>query len=26
MLADEYTAAFPDGTLSHVTTWDSPKV
>ncbi|MDA1279565.1 MAG: GNAT family N-acetyltransferase [Chloroflexi bacterium] len=26
MLAEEYTAAFPDGVLSHVTTWDSPKV
>ncbi len=26
MLATEYTSAFPQGTLSHVTTWDSPKV
>ena len=26
MLADEYAASFPEGTLSHVTTWDSPKV
>jgi len=26
MLANEYTAAFPDGTLSHVTSWDSPKI
>jgi RimJ/RimL family protein N-acetyltransferase len=26
MLANEYTAAFPVGTRSHVTTWDAPKV
>ena len=26
MLADEYVAAFPGGVLSHVATWDSPKV
>ena len=25
MLSDEYANAYPEGTLSHVTTWDSPK-
>ena len=26
MLADEYASTYPEGTLSHVTTWDSPKL
>ena len=26
MLANEYASAFPNGTLSHVTSWDAPRV
>jgi len=25
MLADEYASTYPEGALSHVTVWDSPK-